>query len=120
MFFIFFSYRDLKPENILCIKTNGSITLKLADFGLGKLLTEKSQEKLYASSLVGTFTYLPPEIIKGIWTNKPSAYGPYCDIWSLGCVTMFMCLRAVDMFSSAWEVMQWSGLGTNLCPVHKR
>ena len=63
--FTFFSFRDLKPENILCIKTNGSITLKLADFGLGKLLTEKSQEKLYASSLVGTFTYLPPEIIKG-------------------------------------------------------
>ena len=41
-------HRDLKPENILCVKSpgDGSICLKLADFGLGKLLNLDSQGKI--------------------------------------------------------------------------
>ena len=108
-------HRDLKPENILCVKSpaDGSICLKLADFGLGKLLNLDSQGKIvklslikamfyppgkmYASSLVGTFTFLAPELVKALWTNANVGYGPGADIWALGCITAFMVLRCVIM-----------------------
>ena len=70
-------HRDLKPENILCVSHKGSICLKLADFGLGKLLTTDSAGKMYASSLVGTFNYIAPELVAAIWTNQNVAYGAF-------------------------------------------
>mmetsp|Transcript_47181 Transcript_47181/g.34492 ORF Transcript_47181/g.34492 Transcript_47181/m.34492 type:complete len:100 (-) Transcript_47181:487-786(-) len=51
-------YRDLKPENIL-LGTDGYI--KLADFGLSKLLKENKQ----TNSFCGTPEYMAPEIVVG-------------------------------------------------------
>ena len=49
--------------------------------------------KMYASSLVGTFTFLAPELVKALWTSSRGGYGPGADIWALGCITAFMVLR---------------------------
>jgi tousled-like kinase len=48
---------DLKPQNILF--HNGEI--KISDFGLAKLLDEKSENIELTSQGVGTYWYLPPE-----------------------------------------------------------
>ena len=64
-------YRDLKPENILLDKEGN---LKLADFGMAKLL--KGDEK--AQSFCGTPDYLAPEIIMEIGHDKS------VDWWSFG------------------------------------
>ena len=66
-------HRDLKPENVVLTRTH---TAKLMDFGLARIagaprLTEEG-------ALVGTFSYLAPELIAG---GGPSAQS---DLYSLG------------------------------------
>lgn len=63
-------YRDLKPENIL-ISEDGYI--KLADFGLAKLLGDE-----VANSFCGTPEYLSPEMING------TGHDHTLDWWALG------------------------------------
>lgn len=62
-------YRDLKPENIL-LDNDGF--MKLADFGLAKLVTDRTW------TLCGTPDYLAPEII----LNK--GHDKAVDYWALG------------------------------------
>ena len=66
-------YRDLKPENIL-IDHEGHI--KLADFGLAKILSQNEQED--PNSFCGTPEYLAPEMIIG------SGHDHSLDWWALG------------------------------------
>jgi serine/threonine protein kinase len=63
-------YRDLKPENIL-MSEDGFI--KLADFGLAKLLGDE-----VANSFCGTPEYLAPEMING------TGHDHTLDWWALG------------------------------------
>ncbi|GLE03200.1 hypothetical protein PINS_up012079 [Pythium insidiosum] len=63
------AYRDLKPENIL-LDNEGY--MKLADFGLAKLVTDRTW------TLCGTPDYLAPEII----LNK--GHDKAVDYWALG------------------------------------
>lgn len=71
------AYRDLKPENILMTSTEDDSDLRLADFGLSKIIgpNEKSDETF------GTVSYAAPEVLQGF------KYGKEVDLWSLGVVT---------------------------------
>ena len=73
-------HRDIKPENIL-IDTEGNI--KIADFGLAKLLdTEtKGPALTQAFEVMGTMHYMAPEQIE-----KPLSVDHRADIYSLGVV----------------------------------
>ena len=70
-------HRDLKPQNIL-VSRDGR--LKIADFGLARLLDEGS----LASTTCGTPGYVAPEVLQ----QKP--YGKECDIWSIGVVAFIL------------------------------
>ena len=58
-------HRDLKPENVL-LKTapGGSLDVKIADFGIAKLLNQKSKNEYYGRNCsIGTACYMAPEAL---------------------------------------------------------
>lgn len=66
-------HRDLKFENILISSNNH---MKIADFGLAKLL----DDSFMTDTTCGSTHIMAPEIFKG------KAYGKSADIWSLGII----------------------------------
>jgi CRP-like cAMP-binding protein len=70
------AYRDLKPENIL-IDSDGYV--KLADFGLAKVVREQR-----TFTLCGTSSFMAPEVITGI------GHGTGVDLWALGALLFEM------------------------------
>lgn len=73
-------HRDIKPENIL-IDTEGKV--KIADFGLAKLLDQKTTGPTLtqAHHVMGTMHYMAPEQIE-----RPLDVDHRADIYSLGVV----------------------------------
>ncbi|HZQ48260.1 MAG TPA: protein kinase [Verrucomicrobiae bacterium] len=73
-------HRDIKPENILLDK-NGRV--KIADFGIAKLLDQAPQDLSLTgtSEVMGTVHYMAPEQIE-----KPQTVDCRADIYSLGVV----------------------------------
>ena len=73
-------HRDIKPENIL-VDTQGKI--KIADFGLAKILNKKtvSPTLTQAHQVMGTMHYMAPEQFE-----RPRDVDHRADIYSLGVV----------------------------------
>jgi serine/threonine-protein kinase CHEK2 len=82
-------HRDIKPENILL--TDKELSVKLADFGLAKIIGEES----FTTTLCGTPSYVAPEILED---TKHRRYTKAVDIWSLG-VVLYICLCGFPPFS---------------------
>ncbi|KAM9541099.1 calcium/calmodulin-dependent protein kinase type IV-like isoform 1-T1 [Salvelinus alpinus] len=73
-------HRDLKPENLLYATAAPDAPLKIADFGLSKVIDDQVTMK----TVCGTPGYCAPEILRG------SAYGPEVDVWSVGVITYIL------------------------------
>lgn len=73
-------HRDIKPENIL-LDSKGRV--KIADFGIAKLVDDRAAEMLLTQSgaRLGTAPYMAPEQIE-----QPSSVDHRADIYSLGVV----------------------------------
>lgn len=82
-------HRDIKPENILL--TDKNLSVKLADFGLGKIIGEES----FTTTLCGTPSYVAPEILEN---SNHRRYTRAVDVWSLG-VVLYICLCGFPPFS---------------------
>ncbi len=83
-------HRDIKPENILITKKG---QVKIADFGLAKLLGGQPDTALTASQMVmGTLNYMAPE-----QREKPLEVDHRADIYSLGVVFYEMLTGEVPM-----------------------
>ena len=76
-------HRDLKPANIfLTTRDNGSLLVKLLDFGVSKVLNEVGGARITGSGApIGTPLYMSPEQAEGRDDTDGRA-----DIWSLGAV----------------------------------
>jgi calcium/calmodulin-dependent protein kinase I len=69
-------HRDLKPENLLLTTKGSDADVKIADFGLSKVLGEKTMMKRSC----GTWAYWAPEILR----RQPYDYS--VDLWSVGVI----------------------------------
>jgi len=93
-------HRDIKPSNTIVQTIEGVERAKIVDFGLAKVVDERTQSLTTPGAAVGTVYYLSPEAIYGKDIDARS------DIYSLGCV-IFECLtgRPPFMTDSAQETV---------------
>lgn len=87
-------HRDIKPENLLLKSAEeGLKSLKIADFGLARLLKEDSM----AQTTCGTPGYVAPEVLM----QRP--YGKPCDYWSIGVVTFILLSGSPPFFEDGTD-----------------
>ena len=77
------AHRDIKPHNLL---VDGEWRLKVADFGISKVLSNSEIDKVQMSTLCGTQGYVPPEILQGHpYSLKVDVYSYGVVLWELVC-----------------------------------
>eukprot|EP01088_Endostelium_zonatum_P006526 TRINITY_DN18661_c0_g1_i1.p1 TRINITY_DN18661_c0_g1~~TRINITY_DN18661_c0_g1_i1.p1 ORF type:complete len:306 (-),score=75.46 TRINITY_DN18661_c0_g1_i1:126-1043(-) len=74
------AHRDLKPENLLVKSLDQDTEVKIADFGLSKII---DQDKMMQTAC-GTPGYVAPEVLQA------EGYGDEVDMWSIGVITYIL------------------------------
>lgn len=69
-------HRDIKPENFLIVIENDIPKIKLIDFGFSCPIPKEN----YMSEILGTPSYMAPEII------EDGSYTKMADLWSVGII----------------------------------
>jgi calcium/calmodulin-dependent protein kinase I len=74
------AHRDLKPENLLVKSLEEDTEVKIADFGLSKVI---DQDKMMQTAC-GTPGYVAPEVLNA------EGYDKEVDMWSIGVITYIL------------------------------
>ncbi|KAI0762165.1 kinase-like domain-containing protein [Trametes elegans] len=87
------AHRDLKLENVLLTKDEPPV-IKVADFGLAKILDTFTELDVHISTVCGTPLYLAPEVVD----HGPEGYETIVDSYSVGIITFLMLTMAENPY----------------------
>lgn len=73
-------HRDLKPENLLLASKDEDTEVKIADFGLSKIISKQ----VMMQTACGTPGYVAPEVLSA------TGYEKEVDMWSIGVITYIL------------------------------
>jgi len=76
-------HRDLKPSNVLLVDDERGRRLAVSDFGLAHVAGAANPRVGSGACTQGTPGYMAPEQFREI----PYSYGPWTDLYGLGCLT---------------------------------
>jgi len=77
-------HRDLKPENLLLKNSKDITNVKLADFGLSKIVSPAGSGGGMMQTACGTPGYVAPEVLTA------DGYDKEVDLWSIGVITYIL------------------------------
>ena len=80
-------HRDIKPENVLVCEVPGRLSVKLADFGIARIVATEERMTM-TGALVGSPNHMAPEIIDGRDADSRS------DVFSLGTLVYWLATGA--------------------------
>ena len=87
-------HRDLACRNILLFEQNGTLCVKIGDFGLSRRMEEYVPEK----HAFGAYKWMPPEFLD----SEIVKFVQGSDVWCFGVVM--------------WEILNWGGEPWPGCP----
>jgi serine/threonine-protein kinase len=102
-------HRDVKPSNIL-VTANG--TVKVADFGIARIVEDDAGEAGEPGEIVGSARYMSPEQLRGMDAT------PRSDVYSVG-VLLYHCLTGRAPFSGDVKSLARQHVRTDPTPPRK-
>ena len=72
-------HRDLKLDNVLYHKENGTVSIKIVDYGFNKVVHSPGDKEL-----IGSLPYIAPEVLQG------KGFVPESDFFSLGVILYYL------------------------------
>ncbi|KAI9376975.1 hypothetical protein POPTR_019G007200v4 [Populus trichocarpa] len=96
-------HRDLKPENILLSGKESDVVLKIADFGLSRVLPDN-----YVETVCGSPFYMAPEVLQF------QRYDYKVDMWSVG-VILFELLNGYPPFRGRTNFQLLQNIKSSSC-----
>ena len=102
-------HRDIKPSNILLMPDG---TVKVADFGIARIVEEDDAETGEPGEIVGSARYMSPEQLKGEEAT------PRSDIYSVG-ILLYHCLTGRPPFSGDVKSLARQHINNNPTPPRK-
>jgi serine/threonine-protein kinase len=102
-------HRDIKPSNIL-VAAGG--TIKVADFGIARIVEEDGAQEGEPGEIVGSARYMSPEQLVG----KEAT--PRSDVYSVG-ILLYHCLTGKSPFSGGVRTLARQHIHENPTPPRK-